>query len=62
MASPFIFNHDPNCLNLSSNIGTIIPSFVGPTLIKILPPQLVVLKINFFKIYFIHIATNKMLN
>lgn len=40
MASPFTFIHEPNCRNLSSNIGTIRPSFVGPTFISRLPPQL----------------------
>jgi len=33
-------NQLPNCRSLSSNIGTIFPSFVGPTFNTILPPQL----------------------
>ena len=32
--------HLPICRSLSSNIGTILPSAVGPTFIRRLPPQL----------------------
>ena len=43
MASPLTLNQSPNWVSLSSKIGRMVPSFVGPTFIKILPPQLTVI-------------------
>ena len=43
MASPLTLNQSPNWVSLSSKIGRMVPSLVGPTLIKILPPQLTVI-------------------
>jgi len=40
MASPFTPSQLPSWRSRSSNIGTITPSAVGPTLIKMFPPQL----------------------
>ncbi len=40
IASPLTLSHPPICLSLSSKIGNIRPSWVGPTFNNKLPPQL----------------------